>query len=70
MITFKKLQLAKEIITHTTSCLLDYPYFKGSYKMLAIDLSKQKAFNANPKAIQQVNFTANLAEEQTMFFLF
>ena len=55
---------------YTTSCLLDYPYFKGSYKMLAIDLSKRKAFDADPKAMQQVNFTANLAEQQTMFFHF
>ena len=25
---------------YTTGCLLDYPYFKDSYKMIAIDLSK------------------------------
>ena len=25
----------------TTGCLLDYNYFKDSYKMIAIDLSKQ-----------------------------
>ena len=25
---------------YTTSCLLDYPYFKESYKMIAIELSK------------------------------
>ena len=28
--------------------------------MIAIDLSKQQALNADPKAIQQINFTANL----------
>ena len=37
---------------YTTSCLLDYIYFKNYYKMIAIDLSKQQALNANPKAIQ------------------
>ena len=26
---------------YTTGCLLDYPYFKDSYKMIAVDLSKQ-----------------------------
>ena len=26
---------------YTTGCLLDYPYFKENYKMIAIDLSKQ-----------------------------
>ena len=28
--------------------------------MIALDLSKQQELNADPKAIQQVNFTANL----------
>ena len=28
--------------------------------MIAIDLSKHQALNADPRAIQQVNFTANL----------
>ena len=40
--------------------MLDYPYFKDSYKMIAIDLSKQQALNADPRAIQQIIFTANL----------
>ena len=30
------------------------------YKMIAIDLSKEQALDANPKAIHQINFTANL----------
>ena len=45
---------------YTTGCLLDYIYFKKYYKMIAIDLSKQQALDADPKAIQQINFTANL----------
>ena len=45
---------------YTTGCLLDYSYFKDHYKMIAIDLSKQQALDADPKAIQQINFTANL----------
>ena len=45
---------------HTTGCLLDYPYFKDTYKMIAVDLSKQQALDADPSAIQQINFTANL----------
>ena len=40
--------------------MLDYPYFKDAYKMIAIDLSKQKALDADPRAIQQINFTSNL----------
>ena len=45
---------------YTTGCLLDYPYFKGTYKMIAVDLSKQQALDSDPRAIQQINFTANL----------
>ena len=28
--------------------------------MIAVDLSKQQALDADPRAIQQINFTANL----------
>ena len=45
---------------HITGCLLDYPYFKDSYKMIAVDLSKQSALDVDPRAIQQIIFTANL----------
>ena len=41
---------------YTTGCLLDYPYFKDRYKMIAIDLSKQQALDADPRTIQQINF--------------
>ena len=39
---------------YTTGCLLDYAYFKNYYKMIAIDLSKQQALDADPRAIQQI----------------
>ena len=45
---------------YTTSCLLDYQYFKDYYKMIAVDLSKQQALDADPRAIQQIKFPANL----------
>ena len=50
--------------------LLDYPYFKESWKMIAIDLSKQQALDADPKAIQQINFTANLDRAGNTAMLF
>ena len=39
--------------------------------MIAMDLSKQQALDADPKAIQQINFTANLdrAGNTTVFFI-
>ena len=45
---------------YTTGCLLDCVYFKNYYKMIAVNLSKQEALDTDPKAIQQINFTANL----------
>ena len=40
--------------------------------MVAVDLSKQKALDADPKAIQQINFTANLdrAGNTRFYFIF
>ena len=32
----------------------------NTYKMIAVDLSKQQALDSDPRAIQQINFTANL----------
>ena len=56
---------------YTTGCLLDYSYFKDHYKMIEIDLSKQQVLDADPRAIQQINFTANLDREgnKTIFFV-
>ena len=44
----------------TTGCLLDFSYFVDTYKMIVVDLSIQQALDADPRAIQQINFTANL----------
>ena len=36
---------------YTTGCLLDYAYFKDNCRLIAVDLSKQKALDADPRAI-------------------
>ena len=56
---------------YTTGCLLDYSYLKDRYKLIAIDVSKQQVLDADPRAIQQINFTANLdrTKNTTMFFI-
>ena len=41
---------------YITGCLLDYVYFKYNYILIAVDLSKQKALDADPRAIQQMVF--------------
>ena len=37
--------------------------------MIAIDLSKQQELDSDPKAIQQINFTENLEQQATIFFI-
>ena len=55
---------------NTTGCLLDYSYFKNYYKMIVVELSKQQALDADPKAIQSINFTANLDRAGNTRFYF
>ena len=52
-------------------CLLDYPNLKENYEIIAIGLSKKQALDADPRAIQQINFTANLDRggNTTIFFI-
>ena len=56
---------------YTTGCLLDYTYHRDINKMIVIDLSKQQALDSGRKAIQQINFTANLdrAGDTRIFFI-
>ena len=42
---------------YTTGSLLDYNYFKEHYKLVAVDLPKQKELHADPRAIQQLNLS-------------
>ena len=71
MITFKKIATTGQGDEYKTGCLLDYPYFKKNYNLNTIDLSKQQKLDANPKAMQQINYTGNLnrAEDAKMFFI-
>ena len=54
---------------YMNGCLLDYNYFDNYCKMIVIDLSEKQAFDADPKAMQQIYFTANLdrAWNKTVF---
>ena len=55
---------------YTTGCLLNYQYIKDYYKMIAVDLSKQQTLDADPRAIQQINFTANVDRAGNTRFYF
>ena len=45
---------------YTTGCLLDFAYYKDHYKLIAADLSRQKALDEDPKSIQQINFKCQI----------
>ena len=41
-------------VDYTTGCFLDYQYLKDHYQLIAIDFSKQKELESDPRAIQQI----------------
>ena len=47
---------------YATGCLLDHPYFKENYKMIAMDLSKQQALDAD---LDRVGYTMFFIIEET-----
>ena len=61
----KKHDEIRKIVTgkgddYTTGCLLDYQYFKNHYQLIAVNLSKQKELDADPRPIQQIEFYRKL----------
>ena len=45
---------------YTTGCLLDYDYIKNHYRLIAVNLSRQKELDADRKAIQQIKSVGQL----------
>ena len=45
---------------------MDYNYFKKHYKLVAVDLSEQKELDADPRAIQQIEFKYMLGKDSTI----
>ena len=45
---------------YATGCLLDYEYVKNHYRLIAVDLSRQKELDADPEAVQQIEFIGQL----------
>ena len=54
---------------YTTGSLLDYSYFLKHYKLIAVDLSKQKELDADPRAIQQIEFKYMLGTNSTIYWV-
>ena len=49
---------------YTTGCLLDFSYFEKNYRLIVVDLSKQKALDADSRAIKQIIFTGKITGTQ------
>ena len=54
---------------YTTGSLLDFNYFDKNYKLVAVDLSKQKELDADPRAIQQIEFKYMLGTNSTIYWV-
>ena len=52
---------------YTSGSLLDYNYFKNHYKLVVVDLSKQKELDVDPRAIQQIEFKYTLGTNSTIY---
>ena len=55
---------------YTTGCLLDFAYFEKNYRLIAADLSKQKALDADSRAIQQIIFTGKANAGAMIYYIF
>ena len=53
----------------TTGSLFDFNYFDKHYKLVAVDLSKQKELDADPRAIQQIEFKYMLRTNSTIYWV-
>ena len=54
---------------YTTESLLDYNHFGKHYKLVAVDLSKQKELDADPRAIQQNEFKYKVETSSTIYWV-
>ena len=54
---------------YTTGSLLDFNYFDKHYKLVAVDLSRQKELDADPRVIQQIEFKYMLGTNSTIYWV-
>ena len=54
---------------YTTGCLLGFAYFEKNYRLIAADLNKQKALDADRKAIQQIIFTDKTDNQIRVYYI-
>ena len=55
---------------YTIGCLLDFAFFKRNYILIAADLSKQKALDADSRAIQRIIFTGKVDVAAVTYYIY
>ena len=45
---------------YTTGCLLDFAYFEKKYRLIAVDLRKQKALDGDSRSVQKIILTGKI----------
>ena len=65
--TYQKIIDMEYIDDYTIGNLIDFEYFKQPYKLIAIDLSKQKELEND--VMQQINFIGSLEQATTLFVI-
>ena len=48
---------------------MDFAYFEKNYKLIGVDLSKQKALDADPKAIQKIIFNGKTDNQIRAYYI-
>ena len=54
---------------NTIGYLFDFNYFDKHYKLVAVDLSKQKGLDADPRAIHEIEFKYMLRTNSTIYWV-
>ena len=54
---------------YTTGSLLDFNYFLKHYKLIAVDLSKQKELDVDPRAIQQIEIKYMIRTSSIIYWI-
>ena len=54
---------------YTTGCSLDFSYFEKNYRLVAADLSKQKALDADSTVIEQIIFTGKADNKIKVYYI-
>ena len=54
---------------YTIGCLLDFAYFEKNYRLITVDLSKQKALHADSRVLQQIIFTGKENSAAIIYYI-